>query len=100
MASATDLEKGLVEEHVITQISGMTCTGCERKLQRVLSSIDGVHNLKTTLITGRAEFDIAASTSFEKVVSYLERHTEFKCSLIQNGHQLERYYFQVVKRFN
>lgn len=76
-------------EHAVTQISGMTCTGCERKLQRVLSNIAGVHNVKTSLVLGRAEFDVDAGLSINEVASLLERQTEFKCKIHQEGHQLE-----------
>ncbi|KAL9135714.1 MAG: hypothetical protein Q9175_003083 [Cornicularia normoerica] len=89
MPAAIDLEKGWAVEHAVTQISGMTCTGCERKLQRVLSSIPGVHNVQTSLVLGRAEFDVNANASIEEVASLLERQTEFKCIVYQEGHTLE-----------
>lgn len=89
MPAAIDLEKGSTVEHAVIQISGMTCTGCERKLQRVLSSIAGVHNIKTSLVLGRAEFDVDAGMSVNKVASLLERQTDFKCIIHQEGHQLE-----------
>ena len=89
MPAAVDLEKGSTVEHVVTQILGMTCTGCERKLQRVLSSIAGVHNIKTSLVLGRAEFDVDAGVSVNEVASLLERQTDFKCIVHGQGHQLE-----------
>lgn len=64
-------------------------SGCERKLQRVLSSIAGIHNVKTSLVLGRAEFDVDAGLSINEVASLLERQTEFKCIVYQKGHQLE-----------
>ena len=70
-------------------ISGMTCTGCERKLQRVLSSITGVYNVKTSLVLGRAEFDVDAAISINEVALLVERQTEFKSTIHQGGHQLE-----------
>lgn len=88
-SAAIDLEKGSALQHVVTQISGMTCTGCERKLERVLSSIAGVHDVKTSLVLGRAEFDVDAGFSVHNVVYLLERQSEFKCVVRQEGHQLE-----------
>ena len=76
-------------DHAVTQISGMTCTGCERKLERVLSSIPGVHNVQTSLVLGRAEFDVDAGLSINHVVSLLERKTEFNCTVRKEGHRLE-----------
>lgn len=87
--AAIDLEKGSTLEHAVTQISGMTCSGCERKLQRVLSNVAGVHNIKTSLVLGRAEFDIDAGVSVNEVASVLERQTEFKCIVQGEGHELE-----------
>lgn len=67
----------------------MTRTGCERKLQRVLSSIAGVHNVQASLVLGRAEFDVDTGVSIQEITSLLERQTEFKCPVSQEGHQLE-----------
>ena len=89
MPAAIALEKGWTVEHAVIRISGMTCTGCERNLQRVLSSIAGVHNIKTSLVLGRAEFDVDARTSVNEVASLLERQTGFKCIIHWEGHQLE-----------
>ena len=87
--AAVDLEKGSVVKHAVMQISGMTCTGCERKLQRVLASVAGVHNIKISLVLGRAEFDVDAGLSINEVASLLERQTEFRCTVHREGHQLE-----------
>ena len=89
LPAAIDLEKGSAVEHAVTQISGMTCTGCERKLQHVLSSIAGVRNVQTSLVLGRAEFDVDAGFSINEVASLLERQTEFRCIIRQEGHRLE-----------
>ncbi|KAF2269614.1 heavy metal translocatin [Lojkania enalia] len=81
-----DLELGHSgKEHIILSISGMTCTGCETKLQRTLSTIPAITNLKTSLVLSRAEFDITrGTTSIENVMKHLERTTEFKCERITN----------------
>ena len=89
LPGAIDLEKGTVMDHAVIQISGMTCTGCERKLKRVLSGIPGVHNVKTSLVLGRAEFDVDAGLSINHVVSLLERKTDFNCTVRKEGHRLE-----------
>ena len=87
--AAIDPEKGWTVCRAVVRISGMTCTGCERNLQRVLSSIAGVHNIKTSLVLGRAEFDVDARISVNEVASLLERQTGFKCIIHWEGHQLE-----------
>lgn len=83
---SVDLETGISgKDHVILSISGMTCTGCETKLQRTLASLTSVKNLKTSLVLSRAEFDLELSTgSVEEVMKHLERTTEFKCEKVTN----------------
>lgn len=78
-------------EHVALSISGMTCTGCETKLNRTLANLEGVTNLKTSLVLSRAEFDIRLSqVTADRVIKHLERTTEFKCELISSkGHTLD-----------
>ncbi|KAJ6790263.1 hypothetical protein PWT90_06579 [Aphanocladium album] len=72
-------------EHIVLSISGMTCTGCETKLNRTLANVSGVTNLKTSLVLSRAEFDIdLARVSIDHVMKHLERTTEFKCEVISN----------------
>ncbi|KAJ3853418.1 copper-translocating P-type ATPase [Lentinula lateritia] len=82
--AATDLETGgSGMEHVNLSVSGMTCTGCETKLQRALAQIDSIKNLKTSLVLSRAEFDLDLSIgTLEDVMKRLERATEFKCEKI------------------
>lgn len=67
----------------------MTRSGCERKLQRELSRIAGLHNVQTRLVLGRAEFDVDTGISVKEITSLLERQTELKCPMSQEGHQLE-----------
>lgn len=70
-------------EHVVLSISGMTCTGCETKLNRTLATLAGVKNLKTSLVLSRAEFDVDVNqVTVDQVTKHLERTTEFKCEII------------------
>jgi Cu2+-exporting ATPase len=82
----TDIEnQGTGKEHVVLSISGMTCTGCETKLNRTLATVPAVKDLKTSLVLSRAEFNIDLRLgSVEEVVKHLERTTEFKCERVQN----------------
>ena len=82
----TDIEnQGTGKEHIILSISGMTCTGCETKLNRTLVTVPAVKDLKTSLVLSRAEFNIDLRlSSVEEVMKHLERTTEFKCERVQN----------------
>jgi heavy metal translocating P-type ATPase len=87
-----DVEKGLsMYEHVILSVQGMTCTGCETKLFKSLSSIPSVTKLQTSLVLSLAEFDIdAAVISPNDAVAQLERMTGFKCERITiKGQELD-----------
>ncbi|XPS79503.1 P-type Cu(2+) transporter [Ascochyta lentis] len=83
---SNDMERGGTgKEHVVLSISGMTCTGCETKLQRTLGTLSYVSKLRTSLILARAEFDINVSAAtVEDVIKHLARTTEFKCEQVSN----------------
>ncbi|KAF5534222.1 Cu2+-exporting ATPase [Fusarium mexicanum] len=80
-----DVEKQATgKEHVVLSISGMTCTGCETKLNRTLATVPAVNDLKTSLVLSRAEFNIDLRFgSVDEVIKHLERTTEFKCERLQ-----------------
>ena len=82
----TDIEKqGAGNEHVVLSISGMTCTGCETKLNRTLANVPAVKDLKTSLVLSRAEFNVDLRlSSVEEVLKHLKRTTEFKCERVRN----------------
>ncbi|CAG8922840.1 unnamed protein product [Penicillium salamii] len=81
-----DIEgQGTGNERVVLSISGMTCTGCETKLNRTLAALPAVTGLKTSLVLSRAEFNVDLRLStIEEVVKYLGRTTEFKCERVQD----------------
>jgi Cu2+-exporting ATPase len=90
--ASADIEKGSSGiEHIVLSITGMTCTGCETKLQRVLGTLPPITNLKTSLVIARAEFNLdTVAMSPEAVMKHLERTTEFKCERISTeGSNLE-----------
>jgi copper chaperone CopZ len=93
-ADQLDLEKGALEvEHLIISVQGMTCTGCEKSLSKVLTSMPAVFNIKTSLVLGRAEFDLHASStdiSVAETIKTIEKMTGFTCSkMTLSGHELD-----------
>ncbi|RDW65043.1 hypothetical protein BP6252_10694 [Coleophoma cylindrospora] len=87
-----DLEQGATNaEHVVLSIQGMTCTGCETKLERTLANIRGVSKIKTSLVLSRAEFDVdITQISVNGAVTRLQKATGFECQrLSTDGHELE-----------
>jgi copper chaperone CopZ len=88
----SNLEDGVAENgHVVLSVSGMTCVGCETKLQRSLATIKAVQNLKTSLVLCRAEFDLDRRyETVDSIIHQLQRMTEFKYEeLKQDGSAIE-----------
>ncbi|KAI5364654.1 Putative P-type ATPase, heavy metal-associated domain, HMA, P-type ATPase, A domain superfamily [Septoria linicola] len=84
-----DVEKHSGREHVVLSVTGMTCTGCSKKMMNVLGAISGLSNAQVTFVSGSAEFDLDTSTSgtAEKVLMRIEKETGFKCFRIISGRQ-------------
>ncbi|KAK1833696.1 E1-E2 ATPase-domain-containing protein [Podospora conica] len=84
-SSDPDLEKGSVGyERAVVSVTGMTCTGCEKDLERVLLSRPQVKNLQTSLFLSRAIFDVDTSVgSVEDVLKYLKKNSKFRCELVK-----------------
>jgi Cd2+-exporting ATPase len=78
-----DSERGLgVFEHVIANVQGMTCTGCETKLYKSITALPGIRNIRTSPARAEAEFDIelaASKGTVESIVLSLESMTDFTC---------------------
>lgn len=95
--TSSDVEHDAAREHVVLNVSGMTCTGCVRKLGNVMSSIDGVSSHQVTFVTETAEFDLDTGVvASQDVISRIEKETGFKCSRLISGHQS----LDVVMSFN
>lgn len=87
-----DIEKGAsVVDHVSLSVEGLTCVGCETKLFRALHDIRGVHNLHTSLVLSKAEFDLDAKADpVDEVISAVEKSTGFACKrLNSDGQELD-----------
>lgn len=92
VTSVADPERGLVgEEHIVFSVSGMTCSGCQRKLERMLGAHEAVRNLKTSLILARAEFDLdLGAGSVAQVINHVQRTTDFICErMINQGSSID-----------
>lgn len=83
-----DLEAGLISHHALFKVSGMTCTGCAKKVINSLKGIEGISSVKAIFVTSTVEFDydpdvcdIAATTT------RLVKETGFAFSHIKRNHQ-------------
>jgi len=83
-----DIEKGsLAVEHVVLDVQGLTCVGCENKLFRSLHDIPGVCNLRTSLVLSQAEFDLDEKAGPVAVIRAVEKNTGFACQQLNNEGQ-------------
>lgn len=77
----TDIESDATREHFVYRVSRMTCTGCSKKVSRVLGEIEGVFSVQFTFVTCIREFDLnTAVVGVGNLSSHLERATGFKLS--------------------
>lgn len=86
---SADVEKDSAREHVVLDVSGMTCTGCSKKMMNVLNGITGLSNAQVTFVSGNAEFDLDPEIAgkAEDVLLRVEKETGFKCSRLVSGFQ-------------
>ncbi|TKX20143.1 P-type cation-transporting ATPase-like protein [Elsinoe australis] len=84
-----DIERAALREHVLLNVQGMTCTGCENKLKRALEATPGTSNIKTSFLNSRADFDLDQSVvPAEEVVKQVHTVTGFHVARVQSEHQM------------
>ena len=88
-ADHVDIEKGVMFlEHVVLDVQGLTCVGCETKLFRSLQGIPGIRNVRTSLVLSQAEFDLDEKAGlFVEVIKSVETTTGFTCQRLNNEGQ-------------
>ena len=84
-----DLEQATSNlQHVILDVQGLTCTGCETKLVKSLQSISGIYHLQTSLVLSQAEFDLDEKAgSVDGLIKSVEKATGFACQRSNNEGQ-------------
>ncbi|KAL8906376.1 MAG: hypothetical protein Q9207_002088 [Kuettlingeria erythrocarpa] len=89
-ANHVDIERGAAfAEHVVLNVQGLTCVGCETKLSRSLQCIPGIHNLRTSLVLSQAEFDLEEkkACSVADIIKSVESSTGFTCQRLSHEGQ-------------
>jgi len=88
-ADHVDIEKGATFlEHVVLDVQGLTCVGCETKLFRSLQSVPGIRNLRTSLVLSQAEFDLDEKAGLvTALIKSVETTTGFTCQRLNNEGQ-------------
>ncbi|KAL8741882.1 MAG: hypothetical protein Q9190_005561 [Brigantiaea leucoxantha] len=81
-----DIERGLLDtEHLVLNVQGMTCSGCERKLFQALHSFSSVSNIKTSIALAQAEFDSNGETNSDDLIRTVEKSTGFACTKMKQS---------------
>ena len=77
--NAIDVEKAGSAEHVLLQVSGMTCSGCANTAQRAIAAIPGTSNVRATFVTGTADFDLNTKvTTVHEAIASVHKATHFQ----------------------
>ena len=82
-----DVERAAAREHVVVRVSGMTCTGCSKKVMSVLTNISGVSNANVIFVSEIAEWDLDKSCSVDDMLRRVEKETGFTLNRVVSGYQ-------------
>lgn len=85
---SVDLEAGGGGELALFKVSGMTCTGCAKKVIKVLEGIDGISGIEVTFVTATVKFDHDPDIiKLQDATARLTKETGFKYSEIKRDEQ-------------
>ncbi|NOZ56106.1 MAG: heavy-metal-associated domain-containing protein [Calditrichaeota bacterium] len=73
---AKDSPKGAAEK-IVLQVEGMTCTGCEAKVERALQKIEGVQSVDADYKTGKVVVQVKGKVDKEALRKAVDK-TGFK----------------------
>lgn len=83
-----DLESGSSRQHVKLKVSGMTCTGCTKKVINSLGHSEGIFSVRVTFVTSTVEFDYDPNIcDIDQAITRLTKETGFSYSLIKRDYQ-------------
>ena len=70
------------------KISGMTCSGCQAKVQSLLSGVDGVKQVQIDLAKGEAAIEMQRHISTNELKSALLAYPKYQLTENGNGHEI------------
>jgi copper chaperone len=56
-------------ETIVLQVSGMSCTGCEQRIDKVLRRVEGVRGVVADHVGGRVEVRVGSELADRKVLA-------------------------------
>ncbi|KAK0121744.1 hypothetical protein ONS95_010030 [Cadophora gregata] len=74
-------------ERIVISVQGMTCTGCEANLRKVLDSVEAISDVKISLLLAQAEFRLKPSRFLNgtNISEVIEKMTGFSCTRIADS---------------
>lgn len=72
-------------------ISGMTCAGCQAKVQKLLSEVAGVNNVSVDLAKGEATIDMGSHIPTLQLKSALKDYPKYQLEEKQIMHKMPEY---------
>ncbi len=71
------------------KVSGMTCSGCQNKVQSLLSNVAGVKNVSIDLAKGEATIDMANHIPTNELKSALKEYPKYQLEEKNLAHQMK-----------
>lgn len=82
-----DIENAAAREHIVVRVSGMTCTGCSKRVMNVLTNISGVSDANVIFVSEIAEWDLDKTYSVDDMLRRVEQETGFTLNRAVAGYQ-------------
>ncbi len=60
------------------QITGMTCSGCQNKVQQLLSAVSNITQVDIDLSSGNAEIEMSSHVSTDKLKGALKDYPKYQ----------------------
>ncbi|OJD34029.1 cu2+-exporting atpase [Diplodia corticola] len=98
LIDSMDLGQGPLYQNIRLGVSGMTCSGCERALQKVLEKIPSAKDIHTDMATSQARFCIDINTiSVDAALRHVRRATGYKIKQIDEANDESQFLDVLLK---
>ena len=78
-------------------VTGMSCSGCQATVQKLLAGIDGVENVSVDLQKGEATIDMKKHIPTTELQSALKEHPKYQLNEKNNSHGNSHHTHQQIK---
>src|ERR1019366_9506257 len=78
-------------------VTGMSCTGCQAKVQQLLSGVNGVEKVSVDLPNGEAVIDMKEHIPTDQLKSALKDYPKYQLNEKNNSHNGKPYTYTKIK---